>query len=167
MALRGALPLHGFAANPAAALVLHGLSSASATPSSTRFCALLTCPEQPQYVVGCNIVGIALLAPVVRQEAIYLGQAAPGARLYTWAAGQQVGALTYSDAARAFPNDNPVVADAGGLFGPIYLQNGVNYDMQLRTAANALVWYQPNVMAGGACPSDGPQEDLIQSEGML
>jgi len=167
MAIRGALPLHGFAANPAAALVLHGLTSESAVAPSTRFCALLTCPEQPVFVVGCNIVGIALLAPVARQEAIYLGRAAPGALLYTWVAGQQVGALTYSDAARQFPNDNPVVADVNGLFGPVYLQNGVNYDMQLRTSVGALVWYQPNVMAGGACPSLGPEPDFLQDEGML
>ena len=167
MALRGVLPTHGFAGNPAAALVLHGMTSGEATNVTVHFCALLTCPVQPPDVVGCNIVGIALLAPVARQEAVYLGLAAPGALLYTWYAGSNVAALTFSDSERQFPNDNPVVADGSGLFGPVYLENGLNYDMQLRTASGTLVWYQPNIMAGGACPSLGPEIDFLQDEGML
>jgi hypothetical protein len=166
MAIRGALPLHGFSANPAASLALHGMTSGAEVPPFVRFCAALTCPDQPSYVVGCDN-GLALLAPVVRQEAIYLGEAAPGAFLYTWQHGTQIAALTYVDADRAFANANPLIADMSGVFGPIYLGNGVNYDMQLRTSTGTLVWFQPNVMAGGACPSIGPSQDEIQAEAFL
>lgn len=43
------------------------------------------------------------------------------------------------------PNANPVVADAGGLFGPIYL-GASSYKFTLTTSAGVSVWSQDNVV---------------------
>lgn len=51
------------------------------------------------------------------------GTISAGAKLYAYAAGTLVAQDTYSDAALTTPNANPVIADAAGVLGPIYLDN--------------------------------------------
>lgn len=71
----------------------------------------------------------------------------PGAKLNTYVAGTPATPLaTYSDSALTVPNTNPVVASAGGLFGPIYLTPGVAYKLVLTDAAGVVIWTQDNVM---------------------
>jgi hypothetical protein len=72
----------------------------------------------------------------------------PGALLTFYAANTSTLATTYSDSALAVPNANPVVADAAGTFGPIYLSFDTVYDVVLTTAAGVSVWAQEDVCVG-------------------
>jgi len=75
-----------------------------------------------------------------------LAAVVPGAKLNTYVAGSLVTRLnTYSDSALTTPNANPVVASAGGLFGPIYLTPGSAYQFQLTDTAGVVIWTQDNV----------------------
>lgn len=113
-------------------------------------------------------MAIALIAPVARQVAFSLGQASPGAFLYTWAAGQPgvKPSPTFNDADLLVPNTNPLVADATGLFGPIYLSFCVNYDFELRRANGVIEWFQPNVMTG-AVVSSAPGPDFPRMRALI
>jgi hypothetical protein len=92
-----------------------------------------------------------ILAPVARQRTFTdLGVVAPGALLYTLVSGSPSQPLvTTSDANGLVPNANPLVASAGGLFGPIYLLPGTAYHFKLTDAAGVLIWDQDPVTAGG------------------
>jgi hypothetical protein len=87
------------------------------------------------------------LAPVARQRVFTdLGVVAPGALLNTYIAGTPSTPLgTTSDAAGLVANTNPIVASAGGLFGPIYLVPATAYHMRLTDAAGVLIWDQDPV----------------------
>jgi hypothetical protein len=93
-----------------------------------------------------------VLAPVARQRAMTdLGLIAPGALLHTYVSGTPATPLaTTSDAAGLIPNANPLVASAGGLFGPIYLPPGAAYHFVLTDAAGLPIWDQDPVTGGGA-----------------
>lgn len=93
-----------------------------------------------------------LLAPVPRQRTFSdLGVVAPGSLLHTYVSGTPATPLpTYSDAAGTVPNANPIVASAGGLFGPIYLPTGVAFHFVLTDAAGLPLWDQDPVTAGTA-----------------
>lgn len=79
-----------------------------------------------------------------------LGVVAPGAKLNAFVAGSLTTRLaTYSDVALTVPNANPVVASAGGLFGPIYLTPGVSYQLALTDSADVAIWTQDNVAVPG------------------
>jgi hypothetical protein len=94
-----------------------------------------------------------LLAPVARQRTFTdLGVVAPGAKLYTYVSGTPATPLaTTSDAAGLVPNTNPIVASAGGLFGPIYLTPDTAYHFVLTDAIGLPLWDQDPVTA----PSGG------------
>lgn len=74
------------------------------------------------------------------------GNALSGALLYTYAAGTSTPLATYSDVSLTTANANPVVADSGGFFGPVY-QSAASYKIVLKTAAGVTVWSQDNVAA--------------------
>ena len=69
------------------------------------------------------------------------GNGAPisGALLQFYLTGTTTPATTYSNASLATPNANPVVANGSGLFGPVYLDPGVTYRLQLKTAAGSVL----------------------------
>jgi hypothetical protein len=67
------------------------------------------------------------------------GDPMAGAKLEFFESGTSTPLDTYADVALTTPNANPVVADAGGLFGPIYFQ-ARSYKVVLKTAAGATVW---------------------------
>src|SRR3546814_11697194 len=46
-----------------------------------------------------------------------------GAKLYFYQTGSETAITTYQDSAEATPHANPVVADASGIFAPIYVSN--------------------------------------------
>ena len=52
---------------------------------------------------------------------------------------------TFSDSALTTPNANPVVADANGVFGPIYLNTDALYRVTLNTSADVLIYTQDNI----------------------
>jgi len=77
-----------------------------------------------------------------------LGVVLPGAKLHAYVAGTpSTPQDTFSDVdlAAGHENTNPVVADAFGLFGPIYLTPGVAYHLVLTDADDVGVWDQDNV----------------------
>jgi hypothetical protein len=57
---------------------------------------------------------------------------------------------TYSDSALTTPNANPVVADANGVFGKIYLDAGTGFDYRVKwtTSADVLIWQEDDIKAG-------------------
>ena len=67
------------------------------------------------------------------------GKPAPGALLYTYEAGTSTPKVTYSDAGLTIPNANPVEADAGGRFGPVFAEAG-DYRLIMKTAAEVTLW---------------------------
>lgn len=70
-----------------------------------------------------------------------------GAKLWFYEVGGAVTPLdTFSDANLTIPNTNPVVATAGGLFGPIFL-SPTAYFVRLTTSAGVVVWDQDNVIS--------------------
>lgn len=82
------------------------------------------------------------------------GLVSAGAKLNTYVAGTPSTPLaTYSDVALTIPNANPIVASAGGLFGPIYLTPNTSYKFVLTDALNNPIWTQDNVPAGFAITS--------------
>jgi hypothetical protein len=86
------------------------------------------------------------LAPVARQRVFSgLGVVLPGALLNTYAAGTTTPQNTFSDQALTSANTNPIVADSGGLFGPIYVTPGIAYKFVLTTSASVAVWSQDYV----------------------
>lgn len=70
----------------------------------------------------------------------------PGALLYFYTAGTTTPLDTYSDLNLSVPNTNPVVADANGMFGQIFL-GSVTYDVVLKTSAGATIWTAEDVAA--------------------
>lgn len=87
------------------------------------------------------------LTPIPRYRAVdESGNPIAGAKLTTYLAGTATPATTYNDPDLAIghANANPVVADAYGLFGPIYLA-AQSYKFVLTTSAGVSVWSQDNV----------------------
>ena len=67
---------------------------------------------------------LSSLLPMLREVALSsTGVPLSGALLYSYAAGTTTPLATYSDVALTIPNTNPVVANAGGVFPPIYVAN--------------------------------------------
>ncbi len=94
----------------------------------------------------------ALLSPVARQrEFSSLGVTLPGAKLFTFAADSSTPLQTYSDADLdvTHENTNPLIADSGGLFGPIYMLFGRSYDFVLKDTNDNVIWSQEHVTVGG------------------
>ena len=75
------------------------------------------------------------VAPVTSGAVIY-----PGAKLYFYQTGTSTPQDTYSDSGLTTPNANPVVADANGLFGTIYLDPSLQYKATLKTSADVLLY---------------------------
>lgn len=71
----------------------------------------------------------------------------PGAKLICYAANTTTPQDTYTTAALAVPNDNPVVADGNGRFPPIFLGDGLTYDLILTDANDAVIWTAEDVAA--------------------
>jgi hypothetical protein len=91
-----------------------------------------------------------LLAPGSQQSDAN-GVPASGARLFTYEAGTSTPKPTYSDAGLTIANANPVVANAGGVFGPVIATTGA-YKLEMQTATGAVLWT--------ADPVDGAPADV-------
>jgi hypothetical protein len=61
------------------------------------------------------------------------------ARMYFFLTGTLTPKTTYSDAGLTTPNTHPVVADANGRFGPIYLATDANYKVILNDSSDTPV----------------------------
>jgi hypothetical protein len=72
------------------------------------------------------------------------GDPLEGALLYTYAAGTSTPLNTYSDVDGTVPNMNPIVADASGRFGDIFLTLAIAYKFVLNTVDNVTVYTVDN-----------------------
>jgi hypothetical protein len=67
------------------------------------------------------------------------GAPLPGAKLYFWASKTAIPLATYADATLDTPNDNPVEANAAGVFPDIFLQS-MQYKVRLEDANGDEIW---------------------------
>jgi hypothetical protein len=86
------------------------------------------------------------------------GNPAAGFLLYTYDAGTTTPRTTWSDSAETTPNLNPIVLDANGR-AQIFWRG--NYYIELRTAANVLIWSQDNFNI----PSDAVGTSVVFDNG--
>jgi len=84
------------------------------------------------------MTGILLTMPVLRAVDAN-GAPMPGALLQFYVTGTTTPTNAYTSATLGVALSNPVVADAGGLFVPIYLDPTVTYRVQLQTAVGAVI----------------------------
>ena len=82
--------------------------------------------------------GTLLAMPVLR-AVDQSGAPMAGAQLQFYLTGTTTPANVYSSSALSTPLSNPVVADSGGLFVPIYLDPSVVYRCQLLSSSGVLV----------------------------
>lgn len=76
------------------------------------------------------------------------GAVVPASKLTFSLTGTSTLTNTYSDSALTTPNSNPVVADAEGVFGPIYLDPTVAYRATWATSAGVQIRQQDDIVAG-------------------
>lgn len=76
------------------------------------------------------------------------GAVVPASKLTFTLTGTGTAANTYSDSALTVANANPVVADAEGVFGPIYLDPAIVYRVKWSTSADVQIRIQDDVIAG-------------------
>lgn len=81
---------------------------------------------------------MAILAPFFRAVDAN-GDPVSGALLYFYTTGTLAAASVYTTDALNVAHANPVVADAGGLFAPIYLDSDVEYRAILKTSAGSTI----------------------------
>lgn len=84
------------------------------------------------------MTGTFLPAPVFRAVDAS-GAPLPGAQLQFYLTGTTTPAGVYASASLGTALSNPVVADSGGLFAPIYVDPTVTYRAQLLNAAGTLI----------------------------
>lgn len=81
-----------------------------------------------------------LFSPPRHRELTASGAVEPGAKLYFYVSGTSTPASTYQDAEGTVAHSNPVVADTGGLFPAIWLDNSVIYDLTMKTSTGSTKW---------------------------
>jgi microcystin-dependent protein len=80
-----------------------------------------------------------------------------GAQLFFYATGTNTPQNTYADSALTVANLNPLIADADGQFGNIFLLPSPNYRVVLEDSAGNTIWDMdpigPSVSIGGGTPA--------------
>lgn len=89
-----------------------------------------------------------------------------GGKLYFYASGTSTPLATYSNSALTVPNANPVVANADGFWGPIFLQ-AVDYKVVLKTSADVEVWTADPIAGGSSASQSGNIRTVTASGNIL
>lgn len=80
--------------------------------------------------------------------------AAAGYKLYVYTAGTTTPVDTFSDSGLTTANTNPLIADANGFFGPMFVAAGSLYKLVLKTDADVSVWtldgQEPMIASSGS-----------------
>ena len=108
------------------------------------------------------MTGILLTMPVLRAVDAN-GAPMPGALLQFYVTGTTTPTNTYTDKTLGTPLANPVVADSGGLFVPIFLDPTVTYRAQLLTSASALIRDIDPVAAPVAMANNSVTSAMLQA----
>ncbi|MFS3135843.1 phage tail protein [Gluconacetobacter sacchari] len=91
-----------------------------------------------------------------------------GAQLFFYQTGSTTPLATYADAGLTVANPNPVVADAGGQFGNIFLAGGAAYAVALCDSAGNQIWTMDPVGAvGGAAAGAVPVGAIVDYAGAV
>lgn len=90
------------------------------------------------------------------------GDPISGALLYTYGEGTTTPLATYSDETLTTPHANPIVADANGRFGNIYLQAAA-YKFVLKDASDVTIWTLDNFNPDGGTVTLAAVTDSIFS----
>jgi hypothetical protein len=102
------------------------------------------------------------LLPAIRAADANLNPLA-GATLYFYTSGTTTPASVYTTTARSTAHSNPVVADSGGLFAPIYLDPEITYRVVLKTSAGVTIQDVDPVTLGLAGSSGSSEVGFIQA----
>lgn len=86
-----------------------------------------------------------------------------GALLQFYLTGTNTPATVYTTSSLATALSNPVAADSGGLFAPIYLDPTVTYRMQLQTALGGVIRDIDPVATPLAIPSNAISAAMLQA----
>ncbi len=82
-----------------------------------------------------------------------------GAQMFFYATGTNTYQNTYSDSGLTVPNVNPVIADANGQFGNVFLLTSPAYHVVLEDANGVVIWDMdpvgPEITQTGAMPVGG------------
>lgn len=99
---------------------------------------------------------MATLFQLPRVAPVSAGSSYASAKAYFYQPGTTTAITTYTTAALSTPHDSPVVADANGVFAPIFLKEAVNatYRLQLYTSADVLIYDVDNLPALTAATND-------------
>lgn len=102
-----------------------------------------------------------------KQVPLNVGVVVPGAKLYFYLSGTSTAVATYTTPALDVAHASPVVADADGVFAPIYLDSGNGeHRVKLTDASDVQIWQVDNVptleiygrtaaeIAAGVTPTD-------------
>lgn len=93
---------------------------------------------------------MSLFTPPRAQYSDGNGNPLAGALLYFYRTGTSTPQDTYSDSGLTSTNANPVVADASGIFGSIYLSTAYDYKVILKNSAGTTIWtVDPYIAAVG------------------
>jgi hypothetical protein len=108
------------------------------------------------------MTGNLLTMPVLRAVDAN-GAPLPGALLQFYVTGATTPANVYSSVSLGTALSNPVTADSGGLFVPIYLDPTVTYRCQLQTSAGALIRDIDPVAAPITIPNNSVTAAMLQA----
>lgn len=91
---------------------------------------------------------MASLFQLPKAVPVSAGNSYVSAKLYFYRPGTTTPITTYTTSALSVPHANPVVADANGVFAPIYIDgNQGSYRIQLKTSADSLIYDVDNIPA--------------------
>lgn len=89
------------------------------------------------------------------------GNVEPGAKLFFYITASSTPKDTYSDAALLVPNANPVIADAAGRFGAIFLGTG-DYKVILTDTDGVQIWSADPVAKSGAASATTTTPGIVE-----
>lgn len=97
---------------------------------------------------------MATLFQLPKAVPISAGEGYAGAKCHFYQAGTTTNITTYTTAALSVAHANPVVADANGVFAPIFINEGANstYKIRLVTSADVLIYETDNLTTAPLAP---------------
>lgn len=82
-----------------------------------------------------------------------------GAKAYFFDANTTTPQIVYTDADLNIPHDHPVIADAGGMFPPVFFPDQTQHRLRITTADNVTLWDVDEISIPTTVPPDFPESD--------
>ena len=77
-----------------------------------------------------------------------VGQPVPGGKLHTYVTGTTTNKTAYTDAAKTVPHTNPIIANAAGICGPIFLTDAEAYTFTEKDASDGALRSVDGIFSG-------------------